>query len=154
MRLWWIAPTGSAALLIGALAFQYIGDLPPCDMCIWQRWPHVAAVLIGALFFMTAAPAFLFLGALAALSTAAIGIYHVGVERGIFEGPDTCTSAPIGDQSTEELLNSILTAPLVRCDEIAWSMAGISMAGWNAIISLGLTLIWLWAWWRLRAVRA
>lgn len=146
VRAWILAPLGSAGLMAGALAFQYIGELPPCAMCIWQRWPHVVAIAFGLLFAMSRAPMMLFFGALAALTTAAIGVYHAGVERGLFEGPDTCTSGPISEQSAEDLLNSIMEAPLVRCDEIPWELAGLSMAGWNAVISFALMALWLLAW--------
>jgi len=136
--------------MAGALAFQYIGNLPPCAMCIWQRWPHVIAIGLGLAFWIVPAPLVLLLGGFAALVTAGIGAYHVGVEQGVFAGPDTCTSGPIGTQSAEDLLNSILEAPLVRCDEIAWALAGISMAGWNAIFSLVLAVIWIGAYQRAR----
>jgi disulfide bond formation protein DsbB len=79
------------------------------------------------------------LTALAAVAIAVsglIGVYHAGVELKIFEGLTTCTSFAAG-ASNEELLKSILNAPLVRCDQVQWSFLGISMAGWNAIISLG-----------------
>ncbi|MEM9794390.1 MAG: disulfide bond formation protein B, partial [Pseudomonadota bacterium] len=89
-------------------------------------------------------------GALAALGTAAVGVYHAGVEQGWWEGPNTCTSGPVEGLSPNELLNQILEAPVVRCDEVAWSMAGISMAGWNAIASALLAVIWLTAWAQLR----
>ena len=133
-------------MLLGAFAFQYIGGLAPCPMCIWQRWPHAIAVLIAVLAVLSVVRVFNLAGALALLVGAGIGFYHAGVERGLFEGPDTCTSGPIENQSTDALLDSIMNAPLVRCDEIAWSFAGISMAGWNGIVSLALTAIWLAAW--------
>lgn len=138
-----IATLGSAALLLGALGFQYIGELAPCKMCYWQRYPHAAAVVIGVLAFFIPVTALLYLGALAALATAGIGLFHVGVEQGWWEGPTTCTSAPIGGLSADELMAQIMSAPLVRCDEIAWQFLNISMAGWNSILSLGLALIWV-----------
>ena len=78
--------------------------------------------------------------------TAGIGFFHAGVEQGWWEGPSTCTSGDIGGLSTEELMNQIMAAPLVRCDEIPWEMFGLSMAGWNAAISAVLVLLWLAAW--------
>ena len=139
-----LAFAGSALLLSGAFLFQLAG-YPPCKMCLWQRWPHAAAILIGLAFMALKHRAFLWLGALAAMTTAAIGLFHAGVEQHWWEGPNTCTSAPIGDLSVDELLDSTLSAPLVRCDEIAWQLAGISMAGWNALLSLVLAGIWLTA---------
>ncbi|MBV0912053.1 disulfide bond formation protein B [Anianabacter salinae] len=138
-----LAASGSAALLLGALAFQYWGGLAPCKLCIWQRWPHGAAILIGLVGLILPLRWIAGLGALAALSTAGVGLYHVGVEQGWWEGPTTCTSGSVTGLSTQDLMAQIMTAPLVRCDDIAWSMAGISMAGWNAILSLGLAAIWI-----------
>ena len=141
-----LAAGGSLALLLGALAFQYIGGLAPCKLCIWQRWPHGLAILAGLLALRLTAAAWL--GAGLMLVGAGIGVYHAGVEQSWWDGPNTCTSGPITGQSAEDLLNQIMNAPIVRCDEIAWSMAGISMAGWNAILSLALVFIWV------RAARA
>lgn len=142
-----LAAGGSAALLLGAWGFQYLGGLAPCKMCIWQRYPHAAAVVIGALALalpkLNPMP---LIGALAAMITAGIGFFHAGVEQGWWEGPSTCTSGDIGGLSAEELMNQIMAAPLVRCDEIPWEMFGLSMAGWNAAISAVLVLLWLAAW--------
>lgn len=140
-----IAAGGSAALLLGALAFQYLGGMAPCKMCIWQRWPHLIAVIIGAIAWVVPGRIWPLLGAAAAATTAGIGIFHTGVERGWWEGPTTCTSGPISDLSADELLNQILAAPLVRCDEVAWQFLSLSMASWNAIIALALTAIWIMA---------
>lgn len=138
-----IATAGSAALMLGALGFQYIGQMPPCKLCYWQRYPHIAAIVIGLLALVTKLRAFAWLGALATATTAGIGLYHTGVERGIFEGPDSCTSNSVVGMSTDDLLNQIMNAPLVRCDEVPWELFTLSMASWNAIISIGLTLIWI-----------
>jgi len=123
-------------LLGGALGSQYIGGLTPCEMCYWQRWPHGVAIAIAALSFATPARTglsrTLVLVAAAAIAVSgAIGVYHAGVEAGVFEGLTTCTAG--GPQSLDQILN----APLVRCDQVQWSLLGISMAGWNAILSLG-----------------
>jgi disulfide bond formation protein DsbB len=141
-----IATLGSVGLLGGAFAFQYIGGLAPCALCLWQRWPHAAAILIGAVALATGWRGLLWLGALAALATAGIGIFHVGVEQLWWEGLATCTAGSISGISAADLLNPAadVAAP-VRCDEIAWQMLGISMAGWNAIISLGLAAVWVMA---------
>ncbi len=140
-----IATLGSAALMLGALGFQYLGELPPCKLCYWQRYPHVAAIVIGAVALITGWRFLPWLGALAALSTAAVGAYHVGVEQGWWEGPTTCTSGAIDGLSTDALLDQIMGAPLIRCDEIAWQMLGLSMAGWNAVLSLTLAVVWMLA---------
>lgn len=138
------AAIGSLALLLGAWGFQALG-YAPCKMCVWQRWPHAAAVAIGIVAIIVPARVWPILGGLAALTTAGIGAYHTGVERGWWQGPTTCTSGDVSDLSTDELLNQILTAPLVRCDEVAWSLLGLSMASWNMILSLGLVALWIMA---------
>ncbi|OSQ47261.1 disulfide bond formation protein B [Marivita geojedonensis] len=138
-----LAAGGSLALMLGALAFQHIGGLPPCKLCIWQRYPHVVAIALGAVALRFGNAAVAWLGALAALATAAVGAYHTGVERGWWEGPTTCTSGPIGGLSTDELFDQIMNAPLVRCDEVPWEMFGLSMASWNMVISLVLMGLWI-----------
>lgn len=139
------ATFGSAALLLGAFAFQHLGGMAPCKLCLWQRWPHGAAVAIGLVALLLPGRVLPILGALAALATAGIGAWHTGVERGWWEGPSTCSSAAPGNLSADELFDRIMTAPLVRCDEVPWEMLGLSMASWNAVVSLGLAALWLMA---------
>ena len=137
----WIALLLPLGLLGGALGSEYLGGLIPCEMCYWQRWPHGAAIVLAALAFTTPprAPLSRTLTLLAAVAIAisgAIGVYHAGVELGIFEGLTTCTTFASGATSAE-LLNSIMKAPIIRCDQVQFAFLGISMAGWNAILSLG-----------------
>ncbi|QIK96687.1 disulfide bond formation protein B [Sphingomonas sp. HDW15A] len=125
-----------SALLGGALLSQYVGGLHPCEMCYWQRWPHGAAIALAALTFLFPAgnrnaTLLTILAATAVAISGAIGVFHAGVEYGWWEGLTTCTAS--GGLSLDELMN----VPLVRCDEVQWSLAGISMAGFNAIFSLG-----------------
>lgn len=139
------AALGSALLLAGAFAFQLMG-YAPCKLCIWQRWPHGAAVGFGALVLLTGAWALWALaGALSALTTAGIGVYHTGVERGWWEGPQSCSGGGLSMESLSgaDLLSTDAPTGVVMCDEVAWAMFGISMASWNAIISFGLAAIWL-----------
>tara|TARA_R110002049_G_scaffold95177_3_gene233771 strand:+ start:360 stop:812 length:453 start_codon:yes stop_codon:yes gene_type:complete len=143
MRLVLLATLGSAALLLGAYGFQHLGGMAPCKLCLWQRWPHATAIVIGLVIMVTGEVKAAWLGAVAALSTAGIGLYHVGIEQGWWEGPTSCSSASVSGMSAQDLMNQILAAPIVRCDEIAWQLAGISMAGWNAIASLLLAAIWI-----------
>ena len=141
-----LAGAGSAALLAGAFAFQYIGGLAPCALCLWQRWPHAAAVVIMALALLVPHRGLRVLGALAALTTAAIGGFHMGVEYGWWEGLATCGGNAITGISVDDLLNPNATVgTAARCDQVVWSLAGISMAGWNMILSLGLAGLWLLA---------
>ena len=135
---------GSLALLLGAFAFQYIGGLAPCTLCLWQRWPHAAAVLIGVASLALPGRALPLLGALAALTSAAIGGFHAGVEQGWWDGLASCSGGSIAGISVDDLLNPAAdVAPPVRCDQIAWSFAGLSMAAWNMVISLALAALWL-----------
>jgi disulfide bond formation protein DsbB len=129
------------ALLGGALGSQYIGGLTPCEMCWWQRYPHAAAIVLAAAAFTAPASSgrsrlLTILAGFAIAISGAIGVYHAGVELGIFEGLTTCTTTASGS-TRDELLRSIMDAPLVRCDQVQFSFLGISMAGWNAILSLG-----------------
>jgi disulfide bond formation protein DsbB len=129
------------ALLGGALGSQYVGGLHPCEMCYWQRWPHGAAILLALIAFTAPAGSriarsLVLLAALAIAISGAIGVYHAGVEAKIFEGITTCTANSRG-LSTAELLKQITHAPLIRCDQVQFRFLGISMAGWNAILSLG-----------------
>ena len=136
------------ALLGGALGSQYLGGLHPCEMCYWQRWPHGVAIVLAALAFTAPAASsrsrnLTLLAALAIAISGVIGVYHAGVEAKVFEGITTCTAFAKG-ANTADLLKQITHAPLVRCDEIQFQFLGISMAGWNAIVSLsGAALILL-----------
>ena len=139
-----IAAGGSAALLIGVFGFEYIGGLLPCQLCLWQRWPHVLATLLGVLALALPHRIWPILAGIAALSTAAIGVFHVGVEQTWWEGLASCTVDAMANVSLDDLLNTDITVGgPVRCDAIAWQFLGVSMAGWNAIISLGLAGLWL-----------
>ncbi|MBB5515643.1 disulfide bond formation protein DsbB [Rubricella aquisinus] len=143
-----VAAGGSAALLLAAFGFEYIGGLAPCQMCIWQRWPHAAAIAFGVLAFLLpgAARWIAVLGLLAALTTAGIGVFHAGVEWGFWEGITACAGGgDVGSLSSTDLMAQIMDAPLVRCDQVPWSLFGISMAGWNALVSFFLAGLWLQA---------
>lgn len=134
-----IAAMAAAGLLIAVFAMQYIGGLAPCSLCLTQRWPHGIALVLGLVAFMpiTAAPVRRLLLALIALSfavTAAVGAYHAGVEYGWFTGPTACSGTITGN-TVEELKRALMAQPVVRCDEIAWSLFGISLAGYNFLAS-------------------
>lgn len=138
------AGLGSALLLAGAFAFQYLGGLAPCQLCLWQRWPHAAAILVLLLWLATRWRIWPWLGALAAATTAGIGIFHMGVEQGWWEFLSSCTQGSIAGLSTAELLDPLAAAPEpVRCDAIAWSFLGLSMAAWNALLSALLVILWI-----------
>jgi disulfide bond formation protein DsbB len=129
-----------AALLAGAWGFQLIGHLYPCEMCHWQRWPHYAALPIALLAFVPGLPQrpLVALAALAIAVSGAIGVAHAGVEYHWWQGFTPCTST---FSSGGDTLSAIMNAPVVRCDAPQWTFAGISLAGFNAILSLGGALV-------------
>lgn len=145
-RLILLAAGGSVALLAGAFAFQALG-FAPCKLCLWQRWPHAAAILVGMVALSTRAYGLAWLGALAALGTAGIGAYHTGVERGWWQGPTSCTGAgnDLSGLSGADLLSTQIADTVIMCDEVAWAMLGLSMATWNMLFSLGLAVLWVMA---------
>ena len=131
----WLALGVPALLLAGAYVSQYGFGLYPCELCWWQRYAHFAA-LAPALIAFIARPKqpWVALAALAILASGAIGAFHAGVEYGWWQGFTTCSS-PIGGAGGDALTN-IMNAPLVRCDVAQWTFAGISLAGFNALISV------------------
>jgi len=133
----WISLLVPAALMAGALGSQYLGGLFPCEMCLWQRQPHYAAIALAAGAFLPGVrPRILVaLAALAIATSGAIAVLHAGVEYGWWEGFTACTSTI--SKGAGSALDRIMAAPLVRCDQPQWTLFGISLAGFNAIISLG-----------------
>ena len=134
----------SGALLLGALAFQFLGGLAPCALCVDQRYAHVGAVAlaIGAVLVRGRTGWMLAGLAIAALAlSGGIGIFHAGVEQKWWQGPSGCSGSSLVGLSPEEALKRLMGTPVVRCDEIPWSLLGLSMAAWNGIISLGVALV-------------
>ena len=130
-----IVAAGSAALLLGAYLSQHVGGLAPCPLCLIQRYPHFAVLglgLVAAALGGRARVALLGLCGLALLVTAGYGVYHAGVEQGWFASG---CAAPMAAGSIEDIKAQIMAAPLTRCDEVPWSLIGVSLAGWNAIAS-------------------
>jgi disulfide bond formation protein DsbB len=137
-------------LLGGAIGSQYLGGLVPCEMCMWQRWPHLAAIVLALAAIMLrgspgASRGLTALAAIGILASGAIGVLHAGVEYHWWEGFTGCSTPPGLHGSAQDMLKQIMAAPIVRCDRAQWTLGGISLAGWNAIISLvsGLTILWL-----------
>jgi disulfide bond formation protein DsbB len=126
-------------LMAGALGSQYLGGLYPCEMCHWQRWPHYAAILVAALAFATTGSlrrTLVIVAALLVATSGAIGVFHAGVEYGWWPGITGCTSTVRPTGTPAERLAQIMNAPMIRCDVAQWSLAGISLAGWNALVSI------------------
>lgn len=138
---------GIAATLILAAAFAFqLAGYHPCEMCWWQRYPYMAiiaiAVIANALPTLPRKPILLLLALLFAVDAGLAG-FHAGVEQGWWEGITTCTASIDPNASLEDALKALDNAPLIRCDEIAWSLFGVSMAGYNFILATAMTLFCL-----------
>ena len=129
-----------AGLLVGAISFQHLVNLPPCEMCYWQRWSHLVA--LGAAIAAFLLPAWrqplLWLAVAGVAVSGAIGIFHAGVEQGWWAGVASCATTEIGNG---DFTAAMIDAPVVRCDAIPWSFAGVSMAGWNAALSMATAMV-------------
>src|SRR5689334_22594459 len=141
----------SAAVLGAALYSQYFGGLAPCELCLLQRWPWAVAITISivALFVghRRSLPWVALVLALVFLASIAFAFYHLGVEQHWFAGPSACTSGTAAPATLEEMRQRILNAQIVRCDEPQWSLIGVSLAGWNLLASIVMTLICVGAFW-------
>jgi disulfide bond formation protein DsbB len=132
---------GALALILGALGFQYIGGVVPCEMCHWQRWPHIAAAIIGLIgiaFARDKARALAWTVIALVLVSGLIGLYQSGMQWGFLPGPTACSGHRFVMGST--------MVPEVQCDVVTWSLFGLSLATYNAIFSfllagLGSTLL-------------
>jgi disulfide bond formation protein DsbB len=144
----------SAAVLGAALLSQYWGGLAPCELCLAERWPWAVAIVIAFVATMVGRrPALpwvaLLLGGVFAVGSV-LAFYHVGVERHWFAGPSACTAAPGAATTVAALKAQLLQQQPVRCDEPAWSLWGISLAGWNLVASIAMAGVCLAAFLRLR----
>ncbi len=144
VRLSWLPATAlcavSAALLLTAFMFEHIGGLAPCELCWYQRYAHMAAIiiLVPALYYHRNASVvvpMLAAAAIALLVGTGFAGYQVGVELTWWE---SACATPIRGETLDEIRASLMAAPLVRCDEVAWSLWEVSMAGWNGLASLAL----------------
>ncbi|HTV45928.1 MAG TPA: disulfide bond formation protein B [Stellaceae bacterium] len=133
----------SAAVLGAALLSQYWGGLAPCELCLKERWPWAVAIVIAFVVAMTgtrrALPWVAWLLALVFAASSALAFYHVGVEQHWFAGPSACTAAAGTPTTLAELKAQLLHKQPVRCDQPAWTLWGVSLAGWNLAASLVMT---------------
>lgn len=135
-----------AAALAGAWGFQIIGDMAPCPLCLLQRWPYYLGIPLALAIALAAhrsAPPAIILGGLVVLAllltvSTGLGVYHAGVEYKLWAGPTDCAAAPLPRFQAGNLLAAMRTTRIVSCDEAPWTLAGISLAGFNALISAGL----------------
>jgi disulfide bond formation protein DsbB len=134
----------AAATIAGAWYFQLVLGLQPCPMCLEQRYAYYVAIPLAALTALAAgqdAPRSLVIGGLAILALATFGnalfgAYHAGVEWGFWQGPTDCSGPVLDLGSASTLLDRLDKIKVVRCDEVQWKFLGISLAGYNALISL------------------
>ncbi|MGH6979703.1 MAG: disulfide bond formation protein B [Stellaceae bacterium] len=135
----------SAAIVGVALLSQYWGRLVPCELCLYERWPYYAVIALTALALLVGrrgtSRAALALAALIFVVGAVLAFYHVGVEQHWFTGPSACTAAPLGSGSVADLRKQLLATPVVRCDEVQWSFAGVSLAGLNLLGSVLMAVV-------------
>jgi disulfide bond formation protein DsbB len=152
----------AAATLAGAWFFQLVLDIRPCPLCLEQRYAYYLAIPLGALVALASAKdaprgvlaAGLALLAAAALGNAVLGTYHAGVEWKFWQGPTDCTG-PVGNLgSAGDLLARLDTVKVIRCDEVQWRFLGLSLAGYNVLISLLMAAIAAWGIVRMRWERA
>jgi disulfide bond formation protein DsbB len=142
----------AAATLAGAWFFQLVLEILPCPLCLEQRYVYYLAVPLGALVAFAAAKrapqpwllAGLTVLALAALSNAGLGAYHAGVEWGFWQGPTDCTGPLVDFGKAGSLLQQLDKVKVVRCDEVQWRFLGLSLAGYNVLISLAMAAIAAW----------
>jgi disulfide bond formation protein DsbB len=137
-----IVLAASIAVLGAALLSQYWGGLAPCELCLLQRWPWRIAIALAALAWLAGdrlplTPAALLFSLLFFVS-AGLGFYHVGVEQHWFAGPTACTATGPTATTVEELRQQLMHAQPVLCDQVQWSLFGVSLAGWNFIGSLAM----------------
>jgi disulfide bond formation protein DsbB len=139
----------ASAVLGAAWLFQLVGGLVPCELCLYERWPYYAALVLAlvALAFPTAGGprAGLALLGLLFLASAALGFYHAGVEQHWFAGPSSCTSSGSAAETLEQFKARLLGQKTVMCDEIQWSVFGLSLAALNAIASLLIAVFAFWS---------
>ncbi|MZR29967.1 disulfide bond formation protein B [Sneathiella litorea] len=145
----WLTLLASVGALGTVFIAQYVFDLWPCVLCLYQRWPYAAVIVISlaGLAFRKryGAGPFLMLCAVGFAVTAAIGGYHVGVEQGWWEGTAECVGNTAQASSLQDLKAKIMSTPIVRCNDVAWSLFGISMAGYNVIAAVILSVFSLFA---------
>ena len=139
--------TISLSMILFALISEYVFGFIPCSLCMIQRYPHmlVAITSIWLVFFRTHNLFMYPLNTLIMALSIILASYHVGVEQGIFQGPQSCSSSnlsSVSDKSAEALLIDILNTSVVRCNEVTWSFMRLSMASWNLIISIALFVGW------------
>ncbi|WP_169543448.1 disulfide bond formation protein B [Sneathiella aquimaris] len=151
-----IALLASVGALATAFVAQFAFGLHPCVLCLYQRWPYAAVIVVSGAGLLVSRKfgfrgVFDALAALGFFATSAIGAFHVGVEQGWWEGFDGCVADTSVTSSMAELRSQIMSAPVVKCDEIAWELFGVSMAGYNTLFAALLMIFMIKAFFNNRA---
>ena len=137
----------SFTLLASAISLEFFYDLAPCKLCIWQRWPHVIIVVVMLLGLSGPKKTWiLLLISLSAIVTGSIGFHHTGIEQGWWSGPTGCSSQFGSETNISTLTKLLLETPVVKCDEIVWSLFNISMASWNSLVSFLIAIFSFLSW--------
>ncbi|WP_108682710.1 disulfide bond formation protein B [Methyloceanibacter sp. wino2] len=138
---------GALLIILTAHAFEHIGGYPPCPLCLQERYAYYFGVPAAVVAFLAArsetfgfARLVLVLIAIGFLLNMGLGVYHAGAEWKFWPGPETCA----GGFDLQWSQEGIVDTPVIRCDEASWRFLGLSFAGWNAVVSLGLAGIALW----------
>ncbi|MCF2525335.1 disulfide bond formation protein B [Bradyrhizobium sp. G127] len=142
----------AAATIAGAWFFQLVLDIRPCPLCLEQRYAYYLAIPLAALIALGAAKgasrrllaAGLVILVLALLANAGLGAYHAGVEWGFWQGPTDCTGPIVDFGNTGNLLDGLNKVKVIRCDEVQWKFLGLSLAGYNVLISLAMAALAVW----------
>jgi disulfide bond formation protein DsbB len=142
----------AAATIAGAWFFQLVLDIRPCPLCLEQRYAYYLAIPVAALIALGAAKgasrrllaAGLVILVLALLANAGLGAYHAGVEWGFWQGPTDCTGPIVDFGNTGNLLDGLNKVKVIRCDEVQWKFLGLSLAGYNVLISLAMAALAVW----------
>jgi len=137
----WILFAVSGSLVLGALWFQHGVGLAPCDMCFWQRYVHLGVMALALPAAINGNRWLLGLAVLAMLLSAGLAGFHAGVEQKWWPGPIGCSGGLPAEGAASDMFDQMLGQPLVRCDAIPWSFLGVSMAGWNMLISAAAVLM-------------
>lgn len=141
----------SVCLLASVFYFQFVEGLAPCKLCNLQRWPHGFIILFALLSITALRGRIMLIGiGVASLIGTGIATYHSGIELQLWAGPGGCIVDLSSSANTSKLLDNLLETPVVRCDEVSWTLLSLSMANWNALISFIMTVCATMGFYRLK----
>lgn len=146
-QLVFVSAAASLGILLAGYWFQFVVGLAPCELCLLQRIPHMVASLVGMGALVAGGRMLPLAGAVTMAISAGLGAYHTGVERKWWPGPSSCSGDVAGFRglTPEQMLDPSLVQPIVLCDQVQWTLFGLSMASYNAMMSLALAGLWIWS---------